>query len=136
MSEISEKSLNISFSENIVKRCPICFLIPEIKSNFLENTLEYKCPNGHFEKGKFNDIYSKLISLGDGNIKCFCQKNALFYCIKCFKFFCEKDGKIKDSQEEHNLINKNDIDNYCLKDKDKIVMFCKTENKLLCGKCD
>ena len=135
MSEISEKSLNISFSENIVKRCPICFLIPEIKSNFLENTLEYKCPNGHFEKGKFNDIYSKLISLGDGNIKCFCQKNALFYCIKCFKFFCETHSKLEKMKDGHKTIDKNLIDIICLEHGVNISSYCEIENKLFCIYC-
>ena len=135
---MSNKILNENNLETSILRCPICKLIPSIKSNFLENSIEFNCPNGHIEKGLFNNIYTKLKEKNDINkMKCNkCLNEGNFYCIKCFKFFCEKDGKIKDSQEEHNLINKYDIDNYCLKDKDKIVMFCKTENKLLCGKCD
>ena len=134
MSIISEKSQNNILSENIVKRCPICFLIPEMKTNFLENILEYKCPNGHYEKGKFNDVYSKLISL-NGKIKCFCQKNALFYCIKCFKFLCETHSNLEKMKEGHKTIDKNLIDIICLDHGVNISSYCEIENKLFCIYC-
>ena len=133
--KISEKSQNNIFSENIVKRCPICFLIPEIKANFLENKLEYKCPNGHKEKGKFNDLYSKLISLNDEKTKCFCQKNASFYCIKCFKFFCENHSNLEKMKEGHKTIDLNVIDSVCLEHGVTISSYCDIENKLFCIYC-
>ena len=136
---MSKLILNENKHESSILRCPICKLIPYIKSNFLENSLEFKCPNGHSEKGLFSDIYSKLKEKNEINkMKCCkCVENGKLYCIKCFNFYCEKDGNItNDSKKEHNLININNIDNYCLEDNDKIVMYCKTENKLLCGKCD
>ena len=127
--------IDSNLNELSILRCPVCKLIPIIKSNLSENTLEYKCPNNHNEKGIFNIIYEKLKK--DNNINnmkcCKCLKAAEIYCSKCFKFYCEND---KENEEDHYKINIKDIDNYCFKDNEKIVMYCKTENKLLCGECE
>ena len=42
----------------------------------------------------------------------------------------------KHLESNENYLNINNIDNYCFNHNEKIVMYCKTENKLLCGECD
>ncbi len=119
--------------ENFILRCPTCKLIPNIKSNLSENTLEYKCQNNHKEKGIFNIIYEKLKKENNINkMKCNkCSKKAEKYSFKTFKFYCEEH-----LESNENYLNINNIDNYCFNHNEKIVMYCKTENKLLCGECD
>ena len=118
---------------NFILRCPTCKLIPNIKSNLSENTLEYKCQNNHKEKGIFNIIYNKLKKENNINkIKCNkCSKKAEKYYFKDFKFYCNEH-----LENNENYLNINNIDNYCFNHNEKIVMYCKTENKLLCGECD
>jgi hypothetical protein len=119
--------------ENFILRCPTCKLIPNIKSNLSENTLEYKCQNNHKEKGIFNIIYEKLKKENNINkMKCNkCSKKAEKYYFKDFKFYCNEH-----LENNENYLNINNIDNYCFNHNEKIVMYCKTENKLLCGECD
>ena len=119
--------------ENFILRCPTCKLIPNIKSNLSENTLEYKCQNNHKEKGIFNIIYNKLKKENNINkMKCNkCSKKAEKYSFKTFKFYCEEH-----LESNENYLNINNIDNYCFNHNEKIVMYCKTENKLLCGDCE
>ena len=121
--------------EDFILRCPICKLIPIIKSNLSENTLEYKCQNDHKEKGIFNIIYEKLKKDNNINkIKCNkCSKKAEKYCFKCFKFYCNEH---LENIENHFNIDIKNIDNFCFNHNEKIVMYCKTENKLLCCDCE
>ena len=68
---VSLLNTNLLLSEFSVLRCPSCKLIPSIKLNSIENTLEYLCPNNHKEKGKFEDIYKKLKLNNLNNLICF-----------------------------------------------------------------
>jgi hypothetical protein len=112
-------------------------LIPYIKIDFLNNTLEYKCPNNHYEKGEFKIIYNKLkINKISNDINCCqCSNKAELYCSECGKFFCKNEIDLE-NKKNHLLISIEHIDNYCFKDNEKYAIYCKTHNISLCADCE
>ena len=92
---VSSLNTNLLFSEFSVLRCPSCKLIPLIKLNSFEDTLEYLCPNNHKEKGKFEDIYKKLKLNNLNNLICsFCSNKSVFYCPNCVNFVCNEHKNV------------------------------------------
>ena len=138
-SSISVSSINpnVLLSEYSVLRCPLCKLIPSIKLNSIEDSLEYSCPNNHKEKGKFGEIYKKLKINNLNNLICnFCSKKCNFYCPICIKFVCNEHKKNEENNKKHVLININNIDCFCFKHNQKISDYCKTENLFICAECE
>ena len=134
---ILNNSEKIQLDDFFILRCPICKLIPYIKINFSNNTLEYKCPNNHYEKDEFKIIYNKLkINKISNDINCCqCSKKAELYCSECGKFFCKNEIDLE-NKKNHLLINIEHIDNYCFKDNEKYAIYCKTHNISLCADCE
>ena len=133
---VSSLNTNLLLSEFSVLRCPSCKLIPLIKLNSFEDTLEYLCPNNHKEKGKFEDIYKKLKLNNLNNLICsFCSNKSVFYCPNCVNFVCNEHKKVEENKK-HVLININNIDCYCFKHNHKISDYCKTEKLFICAECD
>ncbi len=135
---ILNNSEKLQLDDFFILRCPICKLIPYIKIDFLNNTLEYKCPNNHYEKGEFKIIYNKLkINKISNDINCCqCSNKAELYCSECGKFFCKNEIDLEKNKNNHLLINIEHIDNYCFKDNEKYAIYCKTHNISLCADCE
>ena len=133
---VSSINSNVLLSESSVLRCPSCKLIPSIKLNSIEDSLEYSCPNNHKEKGKFDEIYKKLKTNNLNNLICsFCSKKCNFYCPICIKFVCNEHKKDEENNKKHVLIDINNIDCFCFKHNQKISDYCKTENLFICAEC-
>ena len=133
MSLIYKNSLISDDINQIIFRCPKCYLIPYIKIEYTYNILIYNCPNNHFDSERIDIIFNKLISF---NKKCdLCSSNSnnniKKYCIDCYKFFCNKHLKNKN----HNFIDVDLIDNICLLHLKKIKFFCKNNKRGLCEIC-
>ena len=135
---ILNNSEKIQLDDFFILRCPICKLIPYIKIDFSNNTLEYKCPNNHYEKDEFKIIYNKLkINKISNDINCCqCSKKAELYCSECGKFFCKNEIDLENNKKNHLLISIEHIDNYCFKDNEKYAIYCKTHNISLCADCE
>ena len=134
---VSSINSNVLLSESSVLRCPSCKLIPSIKLNSIEDSLEYSCPNNHKEKGKFDEIYKKLKTNNLNNLICsFCSKKCNFYCPICIKFVCNEHKKDEENNKKHVLIDINNIDCFCFKHNQKISDYCKTENLFICAECE
>ena len=77
--------------DNKILRCPTCLLIPSIKVNRFNNELEYECSNNHKEKGKFNEIYCKLIQININECSSkICKNKSKYYCIECYQLLCDE----------------------------------------------
>ena len=99
---ILNNSEKIKLDDFFILRCPICKLIPYIKIDFSNNTLEYKCPNNHYEKDEFKIIYNKLkINKISNDINCCqCSKKAELYCSECGKFFCKNEIDLEKNKKK------------------------------------
>ena len=139
MSENSISSIStiISNSENSTLRCPNCKLIPSIIFKRKNDTLEYKCPNNHSEINQFDILYQKLkLNNNVNNIKCCnCSTKANFYSSNG-NFYCQNHRKLQDLKKGNYLIELAKIDDYCIKDNDRHVNYCKTHNLSLCVDCE
>ena len=135
---ILDNSEKLQFNDSLILRCPKCKLIPYFKIDFLNNTLEYKCPNNHYEKDEIKIIYNKLkINKISNDINCCqCSNKAGLYCSECGNFFCKNEIDLEKNKKNHLLINIENIDNYCFKDNQKYAIYCKTHNISLCADCD
>ncbi len=134
---ILNNSEKLQFNDSFILRCPICKLIPFFNIDFSNNTLEYKCPNNHYEKDDFKIIYNKLkINKISNDVNCSqCSKKAELYCSECGKFFCKNEIDLE-NKKNHLLISIEHIDNYCFKDNEKYAIYCKTHNISLCADCE
>ena len=142
-SEINESLFNINIlSEENVIRCPKCYLIPFISINYSNEQiiLNFKCLNNHFINKPLKELYYESKKYQINSIKCKnCEeKDKLYYCIKCYGFYCEKE--IHSLEEGHNiLIPINKIDCCCLEEehnKYNVSLFCFTHNKNICDHCE
>ena len=142
-SEINDSLLNKSvLSEENVIRCPKCYLIPFISINYSNEQiiLNFKCLNNHLINKPLKELYYESKKYQINSIKCKnCEeKDKLYYCIKCYGFYCEKE--IHSLEEGHNiLIPINKIDCCCLEEehnKYNVSLFCFTHNKNICDHCE
>ena len=142
-SEINESlfNKNILSEENVI-RCPKCYLIPFISINYLNEQiiLNFKCLKNHLVNKPLKELYYESKKYQINSIKCKnCEeKDKLYYCIKCYGFYCEKE--IHSLEEGHNiLIPINKIDCCCLEEehnKYNVSLFCFTHNKNICDHCE
>ena len=124
--------------DNKILRCPTCLLIPSIKVNRFNNELEYECSNNHKEKGKFNEIYCKLIQININECSSkICKNKSKYYCIECYQLLCDECCKINNNNKHnHNLIDIKLIDKICFEHKETINSYCVFDKKNLCNFCE
>jgi len=122
-------------SENFKYRCPICFQIPFLSTNFNDQNLilNMKCMNNHESKEEISNIQKK-------NIKCFqCgqaknKDNLFYYCENCVKIIC---NKCIDSHknENHKIIDLNNFDFTCIEHNNNLIGYCQKHNINYCKNC-
>ena len=103
-------------------------------------TKNTKCVNGHFLTGTFDQMQLKC----KNNPNYFCQicKNKndqkLYYCPKCFKFYCYNHGKkVHDMKDGHKIYFNDSYDNICFEHNgNTLVGYCANDNKNYCLRCD
>ena len=137
----------MSFSFNKEFRCPKCYLIPFIYISNKENNLfiTIKCTNNHIYTKTFDEMlnlclisnYSCFSCLNENQINNNYQ-NILYYCSKCFNFFCLNHGLIHNNlNENHSIFNNNKIDSICFEHNgNSLVGYCLNDNKNYCLKCE
>ena len=145
ISEISQLNRfeNKIISEEDVLRCPKCYLIPFISINHSQkqSILQFKCLNNHEINKPLKELYFESKKYQINSIKCQnCDErniSKLFYCIKCYGFYCEKE--LHSLKEGHNiLIPVNKIDSCCFEknhQNNNVISYCKTHNKNICHFC-
>ena len=131
-----------SLGDNII-RCPKCYLIPFISIEHLnkETKLNSKCLNNHIINKPIKELYYENKNNKINIIKCKnCEEidcSKLYYCIKCYGFYCEKENH--SLKEGHNiLISINKIDSCCLEEEHNnynVNHFCFSHNKNICDRC-
>ena len=143
--EISQSNIfeNKKISEEDILRCPKCYLIPLISINYSqkEPILQFKCLNNHEINKPLKELYFESKRYQINSIKCQnCEENKiskLFYCIKCYGFYCENEKH--SLVEGHNiLIPVSKIDFCCFEknhQKNNVTYYCKTHNKNICNFC-
>ncbi len=148
MSESLSK-LNQIPNNNNEYRCPECSLVPFIEIKTEQNNLlmSIKCVNDH----SFTDYFDKMQIRCKNNSNYFCQlcqsennenKNKdvqkLYYCSKCFKFYCYNHGqKYHIIKNGHNIYFNVSYDNICFEHNGStIVGYCANHNKNYCIKCN
>ena len=144
ISEISESNIfeNKKISETDILRCPKCYLIPfiSIDHSSKQPILQFKCLNNHEINKPLKEFFENKIDKIN-SIKCQnCEEeniSKLFYCIKCYGFYCEKE--IHSLKEGHDiLIPVSKIDSSCFEknhQNNNIIAYCKTHNKNICHFC-
>ena len=145
ISEISESNIfeNKKISETDILRCPKCYLIPfiSIDHSSKQPILQFKCLNNHEINKPLKELYFESKKYQINSIKCQnCEEeniSKLFYCIKCYGFYCEKE--IHSLKEGHDiLIPVSKIDSSCFEknhQNNNIIAYCKTHNKNICYFC-
>ena len=130
-------------------RCPECSLVPFIEIKTEQNNLlmSTKCVNDHF----FTDYFDKMQIRCKNNSNYFCQLcqsenneikikdvQKLYYCSKCFKFYCYNHGqKYHNIKNGHNIFFNISYDNICFEHNGStIVGYCANHNKNYCIKCN
>ena len=130
------------FSEENVIRCPICYLIPfiSIENSNEQIILNLKCLNNHEINKPIKELYYESKKYQINSIKCKnCEeKDKLFYCTKCYGFYCEKE--LHSLNEGHNILIPIDkIDSQCREQSHNnynFCSFCLTDNKNICSRCE
>ena len=143
--EISDSNIfeKKKISEEDVLRCPECYLIPFISINHSQrqSMLQFKCFNNHEINKPLKELYFESKKYQINSIKCLnCNEkdiSKLFYCIKCFGFYCERENH--SLKEEHDiLIPVSKLDSCCFEKNHQInnvTAYCKTHNKNICHYC-
>ena len=148
MSESISKLSEIPI-KNQEYRCPQCHLIPFIEVTIDQNKISMttKCVNGH----SITDTIDKMQMKCKNNADYYCQlcvnknkeiKNQndqkLYYCYKCFKFFCYNHGKnVHVMKDGHNIYFNDSYDNICFDHNgNTLVGYCEKDNKNYCLKCN
>ena len=112
ISEISESNIfeNKKISETDILRCPECYLITfiSIDHSSKQPILQFKCLNNHEINKPLKELYFESKKYQINSIKCQnCEEeniSKLFYCIKCYGFYCEKE--IHSLKEGHDILIK------------------------------
>ena len=121
-------------TENEFKyRCPICYQIPFLSSNFNDQNLiiNMKCLNNHENKDEISNIQNKNIKCN----KCGETKNKEFYyCGNCTKILCNKCCD-SHKNEAHKIIELNNVDFICSEHNNNFVGYCQKHNINYCKNC-
>ena len=124
--------------ESYIPRCEICYLIPNIKIELIDEKLTIiTICSGH--KNNFL-IYKEIFNFNVHECSICKEKNSkenrLYYCHTCKKFICENDI-INCNIEMHKiLMNINYFGFICLEHNKFFNFYCKTCYKSYCEKCD
>ena len=110
ISQITQSNIfeNKKTSEEDVLRCPKCYLIPfiSIKHSQKQSILQFKCLNNHEINKPLKELYFESKGYQINSIKCQnCEEeniSKLFYCIKCYGFYCEKE--LHSLKEGHDIL--------------------------------
>ena len=130
-------------------RCPECSLVPfiEITSDQNKLIMETKCVNNHY----FTDSFDQMQLRCKNRSKYYCQicksenkKNIiekdqiLYYCSKCFNFYCYNHGKnIHVMKDGHQIFFNYSYDNICFEHNGNTVIgYCENHNKNYCTRCN
>ena len=134
---------NKKISEKDILRCPKCYLIPFISINHSQrqSMLQFKCFNNHEINKPLKELYFESKKYQINSIKCQnCKEeniSKLFYCRKCYGFYCEKENH--SLKEGHDiLIPVSKIDSSCFEknhQNNSIIAYCKAHNKNICYFC-
>ena len=121
-------------TENEFKyRCPICYQIPFLSSNFNDQNLiiNMKCINNHENKDEISNIQNKIFKCN----KCGETKNKEFYyCGNCIKILCNKCCD-SHKNEAHKIIELNNVDFICSEHNNNFVGYCQKHNINYCKNC-
>ena len=121
-------------TENEFKyRCPICYQIPFLSSNFNDQNLiiNMKCLNNHENKDEISNIQNKNIKCN----KCGETKNKEFYyCGNCIKILCNKCCD-SHKNEGHKIIELKNVDFICSEHNNNFVGYCQKHNINYCKDC-
>ena len=121
-------------TENEFKyRCPICYQIPFLSSNFNDQNLiiNMKCLNNHENKDEISNIQNKNIKCN----KCGETKNKEFYyCGSCIKILCNKCCD-SHKNEGHKIIELKNVDFICSEHNNNFVGYCQKHNINYCKNC-
>lgn len=121
-------------TENEFKyRCPICYQIPFLSSNFNDQNLiiNMKCINNHENKDEISNIQNKIFKCN----KCGETKNKEFYyCGNCTKILCNKCCD-SHKNEAHKIIELNNVDFICSEHNNNFVGYCQKHNINYCKDC-
>ncbi len=148
MSESLSKISEIPIT-NQEYRCPKCHLIPFIEVTIDQNkiTMNTKCVNGH----SFTDTIDKMQLSCKNNADYYCQlcvnkneeiinqnEQKLYYCYKCFKFYCYNHGKnVHVMKDGHKIYFNDSYDNICFEHNGNTLLgYCQKDNKNYCLKCN
>ena len=139
-----------SNTQNIVNnkeyRCPKCYLIPFIKILINNNQLfmGIKCTNNHKGTKPFDQmqIFCKKNSISN-NYCAVCENeneknrsNIIYYCSKCYRFFCLKHGETHKLKDQHEIVYLKKFDINCFNhDGNSFVGYCSNHNKNYCIRC-
>ncbi len=145
MDNISQSSQldNNIISEGNILRCPQCHLIPFIliEQFKTDSYLIFKCLNDHKIIKPLKELYNENKNFKIDSIRCKnCEEiniSKIFYCIKCYGFYCEKE--LHSKIEGHDiLIPFKKIDSYCFEknhNNNNIICYCKDDNINICFFC-
>ena len=114
-------------------RCPICYQIPFLSSNFNDQNLiiNMKCLNNHENKDEISNIQNKNIKCN----KCGETKNKEFYyCGSCSKILCNKCCD-SHKNEGHKIIELKNVDFICSEHNNNFVGYCQKHNINYCKNC-
>ena len=137
----------INTIDNKEFRCPKCSLVPFINISTNNNKLfmSIKCINNHTysntfdemqKKCKINSILYYLCTICENENITSDSKN-LYYCSKCYKFFCSKHAEIHKLKEDHKIFIIINFDNNCFEHNgNSVIGYCSNHNKNYCLRCE
>ena len=142
-----------SLYSQIIFRCSKCSLIPfiEIDNSSYDLTLDslydsnkepkviLKCENNHENKiliSKLNEECQRINLNGVSCVMCEIGNEGIYYCIKCFNFYCNEHKNTHSINEGHYLISKNKLDFNCAQHNRNYSSFCHNDNKNICDFCE
>ena len=132
-------------SQDSIYRCNYCPYTPLMKVIYkgYKVYIEYRCQNGHYGYEKLYDFYQRNKKNSINSAMCSIEyeinngEQDFYYCNDCKKYFCEKDKRAHEINDEkpHNLINLKNIDNMCSEHSNIISEYCLNCHKNICNKC-
>ena len=123
-------------------RCPQCWRIVRIKTDFCNNQYFSNCDLDHNSNYNSFELFYENLNKDLHNLLCQnCQKkeedfSKMFCCLNCNFFFCS-DCKNKHIEEKKHskFIDLNKFDNYCDKHDEPFNYYDNNKKKNICEKC-
>ena len=145
MNEQNPQIINNNPNINEFLFCPSkkCLYCPEI--SYLYNPFKYelqykcKCNNEQPINIKLREFLQKCSNIVCQKCKKTIKEENFFYCLNCkniLDIYCANNHDDKTKPPNSFKLNKNNMFNYCVKDKLKYILRCIDCNQSLCGKCD